>query len=215
MSDPRPWEVGDHESRWLGYLIAPDSSVFRNKVGATTAEDLHIAENDLVEARVVELRSQPGLVKRTYDLAHLRRLHLQLFQDVYEWAGDGRTVGIAKGDGEESSFIPPLDIERPVAHVASRIAESDLLRGLSGVALIDEVTYLYDYLNFAHPFREGNGRTQREFFAQLLAESGHGLAWTNVEMGELHSACHVARTEIDVAPLRAIISDVLTDDPVY
>ncbi len=67
-------------------------------------------------------------MKRTYDLAHLRGLHSQLFQTVYEWAGDIRTVGIAKGDGEENSFIPPLDIERPVAHVASRIADSDLLR---------------------------------------------------------------------------------------
>lgn len=215
MSDLRPWEVGDHESRWDGYLIAPDSSVLRNKVGATTAEDLRVAENDLVEARVVELRARPGLVKRTYDLAHLRALHFQLFQDVYEWAGDIRTVGIAKGDGDENSFIPPLDIERPVAHVASRIAESDLLRTMSGDVLIDEVTYLYDYLNFAHPFREGNGRTQREFFAQLLAESGRGLAWIDIEMTDLHSACHVARTEGDTAPLRAIIAAVLTDDPVY
>jgi cell filamentation protein len=215
VSDSRPWEVGDHESRWLGYLIAPDSPVLRNKIGATTAEDLRVAENDLVEARVVELRSRPGLVKRTYDLAHLRALHFQLFQDVYEWAGDIRTVGIAKGDGDENSFIPPLDIERPVAHVASRIAESDLLRTWSGDVLIDEVTYLYDYLHFAHPFREGNGRTQREFFAQLLAESGRGLAWIDIEMTDLHSACHAARTEGDIAPLRAIITAVLTDDPVY
>lgn len=215
MSDPRPWEVGDHESRWFGYLIAPGSSVLRNKIGATTAEDLRVAENDLVEARVVELRSRPGLVKRTYDLAHLRGLRFQLFQDVCEWAGDIRTVGIAKGDGEENSFIPPLDIERPVAHVASRIADSDLLRTVSCDALIDEVAYLYDYLNFAHPFREGNGRTQREFFAPLLAESSHGLAWIDIEMTELHSACHLARTQGDIAPLRAIIAEVLPDAPVY
>ena len=55
------------------------------------------------------------------------------------------------------------------------------------------MTYLYDYLNFAHPFREGNGRTQREFFTQLLAESGNGLDWSKVDMDGLHFACHIAR----------------------
>lgn len=115
----------------------------------------------------------------------------------------------------DTSFIPPLDIERPVAHVASRNAESHLLRDMEPDALIDEVAYLYDYLNFAHPFREGNGRTQREFFAQLLAEPGHGPDWSKVDMDGLHSACHVARTQEDIAPLRAIIAAVLTDDPVY
>lgn len=72
MSDSRPWEVGDHEARWIGYLIAPDSQVLRNKVGATTVADLRTAENDLIEVRVAELRSHTGLVERTYDRAHLQ-----------------------------------------------------------------------------------------------------------------------------------------------
>lgn len=215
MTEPRPWELGDHEARWNGYLLATGSPVLRNKVGATTAEDLRAAENDLLEFRLTELRSQSRLVPRTYDLEHLQRLHFQLFQDVYEWAGDLRTVGIAKGEGDDTSFIPPLNIERPVAHVASRIADSHLLRDIERDALADEVTYLYDYLNFAHPFREGNGRTQREFFAQLLAESGHGLDWSKVDMAGLHSACHVARVDGDTSKLRSIIAVALTDDPVY
>ncbi|KRC57012.1 MULTISPECIES: Fic/DOC family protein [unclassified Nocardioides] len=215
MIPPRPWEVGDHEARWNGYLLAPGSPVLRNKVGATTTEALRAAENDLLEFRLTELRSQRGLVSRTYDLAHLQRLHLQLFQDVYEWAGDLRTVGIAKGEGEDTSFVPPLDIERPVAHVAARIAESHLLRDVGADELVDEVTYLYDYLNFAHPFREGNGRAQREFFAQLLAESGRGLDWSKADMDGLHSACHAARVDGDTSALRTIIAVALTVDPVY
>lgn len=215
MTEPRPWEIGDHEARWNGYLLAADSEVLRNKVGATTVETLRDAENDLLEFRLVELRTKPNLVKRTYDLAHLKAIHFQLFQDVYEWAGEPRTVGIAKGAGEDTSFIPPLDIERPIAHVAVRISESDRLRGLRGDALVDEVTYLYDYLNFAHPFREGNGRAQREFFAQLLAESGRGLVWDRVEMADLHVACHLARTANDAGPLRAIIADIMTETSAY
>lgn len=215
MSQPPPWQVGDHEARWNGYLIAPGSEVLRNKVGATTVEDLRGAENDLLEFRLAELRTRPTLIPRTHDLAHLRRLHHQLFQDVYEWAGELRTVGLAKGDGEDTSFMPPLGIERPIAHVASRIADSHLLRDVPREDLVDEVTYLYDYLNFAHPFREGNGRVEREFFGQLLAESGRGLAWARIEMDELHAACHAARTAGNTTALARIFELVLTDDPSY
>lgn len=53
--------MGDHESRWQGYLIAPDSPVLRNKVGATAVDELRSAENDLVEARLAQLRARPSL----------------------------------------------------------------------------------------------------------------------------------------------------------
>jgi cell filamentation protein len=96
-------EVGDHQARWDGYLVEPGSAVLRNKVGATTVEQLQAAENDLLEHRLAELRERPGLVARTYDLAHLKALHGQLFQDVYEWAGELRTVGLAKGEGEDTA----------------------------------------------------------------------------------------------------------------
>lgn len=161
------------------------------------------------------MRARPSLIARTYDLAHLKRLHFQLFQDVFEWAGELRTVGIAKGDGSDTSFMPPFEIERPVAHVADRIAASEELRATPATSLVAEGAYLYDYLNFAHPFREGNGRTQREFFAQLLAESGHGLEWESVEKAELHDACHSARTVGDVSGLERVFARILTDRARY
>jgi cell filamentation protein len=71
LSDRRPWEVGDHQARWDGYLVEPGSAVLRNLLGATTVEELRAAENDLLEYRLAELRERPGLVARTYDLAHL------------------------------------------------------------------------------------------------------------------------------------------------
>lgn len=209
MSDPWSWEVADHQERWDGYLIEPGSSVLRNKVGARTVDELRDAENDLVEYRLAEFRERPRLVARTYDADHLKALHRQLFQDVYEWAGEFRTVGLAKGEGEDTSFIPPLEIEMPITHVAQRIADSDRLRGTADEALVGEVTYLYDYLNFAHPFREGNGRTQREFFAQLLAVSDRSMSWERVTMDEFHTACHVARTVGDISKLETVIAAAL------
>lgn len=56
----------------------------RNKVGATTYEALRAAEDDLLEARLTELRENPDLVPRTYDLRHWQALHRHLFQDIYE-----------------------------------------------------------------------------------------------------------------------------------
>ena len=209
MSRPWSWAVEDHQRRRDGYLVEPGSVVLRNLVGATTAVDLRDAENDLVEYRIAELRERPDLVSRTYDAQHLKALHRQLFQDVYEWAGEFRTVGLAKGEGEDTSFIPPLEIELPIAHVAQRIIDSDRLRNVERANLVREAAYLYDYLNFAHPFRGGNGRTQREFFAQLLAESGRTASWDHVAMDDFHQACHTARTAGDPAALEAIMKTVL------
>jgi fido (protein-threonine AMPylation protein) len=104
---PHPWDTGDLEQNWQGYFV-PGTSVLRNRVGARTLSALRDAENDLVEARVIELRESPDLLgDRSYDLAYLRAIHRQLFQDVYVWAGDARTVGIEKGD---ESFCPPGSI---------------------------------------------------------------------------------------------------------
>ncbi|MBU3706667.1 MAG: cell filamentation protein Fic, partial [Mycobacterium sp.] len=55
---PHPWDTGDLERNWQGYFI-PGTDVLRNRVGARTLTDLQDAENDLVEARVVELREHP------------------------------------------------------------------------------------------------------------------------------------------------------------
>ena len=86
---------------------------------------------------------------------------------MYDWAGDFRTVGIEKGD---ESFCPPANIPQPMDHVAAEIHRLDRLKAVSEEGLSGTVAYLYDYANFAHPFRDGNGRATREFFDFLLAE---------------------------------------------
>jgi cell filamentation protein, protein adenylyltransferase len=188
--------------------------VLANKLGLVSASELRDAENDLLEFRVAELRASPVIVRQTFDMAHLRAMHRHLFQDVYEWAGQLRTVGIAK-NGE--SFVPPLNIAQPLSHVAARIDASDRLLNIAEDEVASEIAYLYDYTNYAHPFREGNGRTQREFFDQLLALSGRGLAWDTIDMTRLHEACHNARVEVDsdIGPLEALFADLLTNDPAY
>ncbi len=209
---PRPWDTGDLERNWQGYFI-PSTGVLRNRVGATTLPALRDAENDLVEARVIELREAPDLLgDRSYDLAYLRVIHRQLFQDVYDWAGDVRTVGIEKGD---ESFCPPGSISQPMDHVAAEIYRLEQLKAVTEADLARTVAYLYDYANFAHPFREGNGRSTREFFDLLLSERGAGLDWNKTDLTELHSACHAARAQSDLGGLIAMFAKILDADPAY
>lgn len=209
---PHPWDTGDLEQNWRGYFV-PGTDILRNRVGAKTAEALRDGENDLVEARVIELREAPEILgDRTYGLTYLRAIHRQLFQDVYVWAGDLRTVGIEKG-GE--SFCPPGSISQPMIHVAAEVHRLDRLRDVPEAELARTVAYLYDYANFAHPFREGNGRSTREFFDLLLSERGAGLDWQKTDLTELHSACRAARAESDLAGLTAMFARILDADPAY
>jgi cell filamentation protein len=70
-------------------------------------------------------------------------------------------------------------------------------------------------VNFAHPFREGNGRATREFFDLLLSERGAGLDWGKTDLSELHGACHVARAESDLRGLITMFEHILDADPAY
>lgn len=195
---PHPWDTGDVERNWQGYFV-PGTSILRNRVGARTLDALRDAENDLVEARVIELREASDLLgDRSYDLAYLRAIHRHLFQDVYVWAGDVRTVGIEKGD---ESFCPPGSISQPMDHVAVEIHRLRQLKAVPEADLPRTVAYLYDYVNFAHPFREGNGRCTREFIDLLLSERGTGLDWEKTDLTEI--AQRMPRCACRIRPRRA------------
>ncbi len=75
--------------------VDPVSGVLRNRLGITEAEELGVAEADLSAVRLAGLRQRP--LPGDYDLGHLRRFHERIFGDVYPWAGELRTVVIAKG----------------------------------------------------------------------------------------------------------------------
>ncbi|GED96027.1 hypothetical protein nbrc107697_00660 [Gordonia crocea] len=80
----KPWDTGDSERDWQGYFV-PGTDVLRNLLGVTDPEDLADAENDLVEARTIELREAVWpLGPRTYSLGFLQAIHRYLFQDIYE-----------------------------------------------------------------------------------------------------------------------------------
>jgi cell filamentation protein len=97
---------------WEDYLYPPAAltgeQVLRNRLDLRDPAQLHDAERLLTAGRARELEGNRDLVPRTFDAAHWRGIHRHLFQDVYEWAGQWRTVDISKGG---SSFIPAEGIE--------------------------------------------------------------------------------------------------------
>lgn len=174
----RPWETGDEYARWDGYLLE-DKRTLRNLVGARTPEQLRRAEDHLVEARALTLREH-GLPD-SYGLDGLRAIHRHLFQDVYEWAGEVRTVSIRKG---RDGWFAPLDRIAPTMQaVGEQIARTENLRGIDPERIPGTLAQVYNLANQAHPFREGNGRTQREYITALARESGHHVDWTRVTVG--------------------------------
>lgn len=116
-----------------------------------------------------------------YDLAHLQAFHRFIFGNVYDWAGQLRTVSIGKGH----LFCLSQHIEPSAADVFERLADSGYLRCRKLEDFLDGVSELLGDINALHPFREGNGRTQRAFLAQSPPTSGTccgGRQWIRPRM---------------------------------
>ena len=128
-----------------------------------------------------------------YDLDHLRAFHWTIFQDVFPWAGQLRTVLIVKAGG---SFCLPHQIVDTAAEVFGRLAAADHLRGGDRSGFLDGLT--------VHPFREGNGRTQRAFLSQLARDAGFRLRWDAVDRDANIDAARAA-ADGDLGPMRALL----------
>ena len=102
------------------YLIS-GTNVLSNLIGATTVTELEAAENDLVPARMLEFQSNPPVAQGT--LRQLQQIHRQLFQDIYDWAGQIRTVDIAKGSSQVFQSLAFFDVG---VQYAERILDRDI-----------------------------------------------------------------------------------------
>jgi cell filamentation protein len=177
------------------YLI-PGSDCLQNKLGVLDAKELSAFEAEFAHAREAELSrfSLPG----RFDVAHLCAFHLRIFGDVYPWAGEFRTVAINK-DGTE--FCRPQFLADQVGAVLAALDREDLLIGLRREPFVEKLAAYYGELNVCHPFREGNGRTQRAFLRQLAAAAGFRLSWSAMDAVENVQACRLYYVKQDPAPL--------------
>ncbi len=133
---------------------------------------------DHAERLLVSQRIQEPLPPGKFDLLHLRAIHRHLFQDIYDWAGELRTVEISKGT---TQFQPKRFIETGIADVHRRLVERDFLIGLSRTEFAERAGQIIGDINHAHPFREGNGRTQLLYLKQLADNAGHRIVLNRID----------------------------------
>ncbi len=206
----QPWHADvepEPRQRWKAYL-QPESLTLRNLIGAATPGALEAKETGWVEWRLLELAERP--VRPTFDLDHLRAIHRRLFQDVYPWAGETRTVQMHRPNGP--GFYDWEGIEDAYAQIQDRLTAAGHLRGATRTEFIDEAAQVYNAVNTVHAFREGNGRTQREWVSDLARAAGHELDWSRVHGFTNDIASQRAR-EGDLTALRHVLETITTTWP--
>ena len=118
----------------------------------------------------------------------LQDFHEHIFGDVYDWAGQLRTVSIGKGQ----LFCLPQHLESFADEVFTNLHRAELLRGRDLDEFVTGLAELLGDINALHPFREGNGRTQRAFLAQLARDAGYELRWTAMDPAENDQASRLS-----------------------
>lgn len=182
----------------------PVTGVLLNKLGLGTAAELEAAEREITHAALILLGESP--VHPGYDLPHLCAIHRRIFGDIYDWAGQIRTVAIAKG----SLFCLPQCMETSAAEIFRALHSENFLRDLDREAFVARLAYYMGEVNAVHPFREGNGRTQRAFFEQLAREAGYTLAWQRLDAGR-NIEGSAAIMAGDTEPMRKMLDTLVSD----
>ena len=179
-----------------------DSDVLVNKFDIHDNKKLEEIERKIVLAKLYELRQNRQI--ENFDITHFVGIHKFLFEDIYPFAGLFRNENIAKGN---FSFAEWEYIEDELKKLLDQLKEENYLQNLDRNIFIKRLSYYMAELNVLHPFREGNGRTIREFIRQLAYKNGYVLNLKNINPKEMLYAC--IRSVIDTTQLENIISECL------
>lgn len=160
----------------------PDSEVLINKLNIHDFERLCEAERRFTMLRLNDLLERP--ISGKFDLRHLQDIHYYIFQDIYTWAGKIRTVDIAKNH----MFCKVQFIHSQAQEIFDSLKKDRFLAGLSRDEFVKKSAYYFSEINALHPFREGNGRTQREFIRELARQQGYVLHFARIGEKEMLEA---------------------------
>jgi cell filamentation protein len=179
--------------------LYPGTDTLRNRLGLKDDAALLQAERMLTHARGREA----ARMSFPLDADGYRALHEHLFQDLYEWAGQDRTVNIGKGG---SLFAHAPYVANALSAVFKDLAASNQLQGLSREDFFDRLGHHMNELNAIHPFREGNGRTMRHHATQLAREAGHPFRIAAIDKQAWMEASRHGFTTGDHQPFSAVLA---------
>lgn len=154
----------------------PGTAVLINKLDIRDEAALNEAETLATYINASKLEQHP--LEGVFDFAHYKAIHYFLFSDLYDWAGQVRTVNISK---KGTNFCPAESIEHQADLIFDRLKEQNYFKGLPHDEFVEEIVDFYCATNYLHPFREGNGRTQRAFLTQLIRNAGYDINWAEVD----------------------------------
>lgn len=161
----------------------PDSNVLKNKLNIRDLRELKDIEEKFVAIKQLVLLQKP--IPGRFTINHLLRIHRFLFEDVYPFAGHIRREQISKG---ETLFFPPDLIKRELRRVFGEIHETGMLQEKKPQSQIQHLSHVMAELNIIHPFREGNGRSIREFIRCMAQVYGLTLNWGNADQDTMMDA---------------------------
>ena len=172
--------------------------VITNKLGITDSPTLAREEERISKksaARLFEQNLLNNMSSGTWTT--LQDIHKVLFQDIYDFAGDLRTVNISKGNFR---FVPVMYLSEAVKTIESMPQNS-----------FDEIVEKYVEMNVAHPFREGNGRSMRLWLDHMLCvELQKTIDWSQIDKETYLSA--MERSPVNDLEIKAVLAEALTDD---
>jgi cell filamentation protein len=175
--------------------------VLKNKLGLVDSSDLTRLGADFTAVRVGQLLLQP--ITGNFDLPHLRAIHRFIFQDIFPWAGDFREVSTSRTSS--FGFPPPQFIVPSLEGIFDAIKAEKFLRGMDVERFALRAGHYLGEINAVHPFREGNGRTQRELIRTLALGAGYRLTWAGLTPEENNEASRVSFATGDSTGLAAIL----------
>ena len=169
-----------------------------NKLNITNSADLAREEERISKKKAAEL-FEKGILKSLAPgkFSSLQAIHRYLFEDIYEFAGEVRTVNIAKGDFR---FASVMYLEAALENI-DRMPHSDF----------DEIVEKYVEMNIAHPFREGNGRSMRIWLDLMFKASlGMVIDWSRIDREDYLLA--MERSPVRDIEIKHLLKVALTDD---
>jgi len=183
--------------------VYPGTHTLQNKLGIRDPERLATVEASITAVALARLGQRR--LDGSYDVSHLRAFHRAIFSDIYTWAGELRTVRIHKVG---ASFGWPEHIDPCLTGQLSGLTSENYLHDLEQDRFTDRLAYYLAEVNAAHPFREGNGRTQRAFFGQLARDAGYEIRWDRLDPARNIEAS-AASLNGDNAKLRALMHELV------